>query len=226
VPRFDPASLPESVRRLNPHLAAKKKGSAAKPAASSRANGASWEGDVASALGALAAAGDVAHFLRQDARKVERDRRVVGRVPGACDFVGALGDGRAFCVECKGARSGAVYATREHAAAARRARAPAFTGEQRAQLDAYDRCGAAALVAVRLGGRRFLAPWRAVRGAQKLDASGLSAWAWDGGAPRLRERLAVNGARPASVRRAEEDHDGRDHEASGRGRTHGGDPGD
>lgn len=192
--RFDPSSLPASVRARNPHLVGANReptdARGQRAGASAKAGGDSWEHEVAGALAALTASGAVAHHLRHDAKKIERAERVVGRVPAACDFAGVLASARAFCVECKSAKSGAVYASRAHALAARRSRAPAFTDEQRAQLDAYERVGAPALVAVRLGDARFLARWRDVSGAASLDAAALAAWPWRGGRA-LAEALAV-----------------------------------
>lgn len=159
--------LRPSILAINPGLAPSPVASAA---ATSARSGASWESVVEDALRALVAARVVAHYQKHDARKIERKSQVVGRVPGACDFSGVLVAGAVgFCIECK---SGvAVYATRAHAVHARRPRAPAFTDEQREQLAAYERVGAPALVAARVGGLGVLIPWRDVASAEVIDAS-------------------------------------------------------
>lgn len=193
------ATLPASILKINPHLAATAGG--ADPAAcGSQKNGARWEDEVEGGLQALFAANVVASYQRHDARKIERKGVVVGRIPGASDFTGILASGVGFCVECKSTASarGAIHASPEHAEAARRARDPALTTEQRTQLDAYLRAGCPALLAARVGALRAFVPWAEVRGAAAIGQESLVPWSLHRGEA-LGDALARLVARPGGT---------------------------
>lgn len=158
-----------STAALNPHVApaSGKRGTSAKLA------GTTFEDVIAAELETLRLTGKVAAYSRHDARKIERAGVVTGRVPGACDFSGILPNGaRGFVIEVKSTVKGDVWITREHAKAAKRARDPALTSEQHAQLVVYTKAGGIALLAAKQGDRVSIVQWADVR----VDARGALWW--------------------------------------------------
>ncbi len=170
-------TLPKSARARNPQLAkvASKSASHTKSAKTAQKRGASFEDDVEAALKSLVREGVVADYTRNDARKKERGGKVIARIANGCDFTGVLARGcRGFAIECK---SGAVvYPSPEHAAIAKRSRAPAITRRQREQLDAYRRAGGVALLAVRSDGIPCLLPWACAHDVIEVTAAFVRAW--------------------------------------------------
>lgn len=159
-----------STAALNPHVA---KAAGAKGGATAKRTGTTFEDAIAAELETLRLTGKVAAYTRHDARKIERAGVVTGRVPGACDFSGILPNGaRGFVIEVKSTAKGDVWITREHAKAAKRARDPALTSEQHAQLTAYAKAGGIALLAAKQGARVSIVQWQDVR----IDARGALWW--------------------------------------------------
>lgn len=164
-------ALSPSLQKLNPHLAEResKRAKNAQRGRSAKARGTRFEDEVEAFLRDHPR---VAHFTRCDARVHATGDEVLYREASGCDFVGLFVGGVAFVVECKSVarHGGQVFATKSHAIAQRRPRAPIVTEAQREQLTAYAIHGLAILY-VRFGALNAAFPWSAVCGLPAVDSA-------------------------------------------------------
>lgn len=175
------ASLPASLRAINPALATQRaaalrdlagEGNAAVEArATSRTaharqgrtaqrTGATWEREVFAALDAMVRSGALAWWAHTSpGSKRLRDGRVIVTGRALCDVVGVTGDGRGFVAEVKrhGSRVEVVAGDRG-----------GVQPHQRAQLDATAGAGGVALLVACVGDVRAVIPWVALDGVRAV----------------------------------------------------------
>ncbi len=135
-----------------------------------------WQGLVARGLDALRAEGVVALHAHPHAAKVGT----------GADFLGVLGPGgqaRGFVVVCVCVGRGDV--------GLRPGRGTTLTALQRAQIEAVDRAGGVALLAVQMGDVRAVIPWAEVAEMERVTRDVARGWECRAVADGLRREMVL-----------------------------------
>jgi len=166
------ASLPASVRAINPSLA---KPTARVTGRTAKRNGDAFEREVFAALATLQRVGVLAWWSHTspDSKRL-RDGRTITTGRALCDVVGCTADGRAFVAEVK--TSTRRIELSEARIKGKTKKHGGVQGHQRAQLDATADAQGVALLIGRVGDVTVVAGWSEVRGLAAITAPTAHPW--------------------------------------------------
>lgn len=166
------ASLPASVRAINPTLA---KPTARATGRTAKRNGDAFEREVFAALATLQRVGVLAWWSHTspDSKRLS-DGRTITTGRALCDVVGCTADGRAFVAEVK--TSTRRIELSEARIKGKTKKHGGVQGHQRAQLDATAAAQGVALLIGRVGDMTVVARWADVRNLAAITAPTARAW--------------------------------------------------